>query len=128
MNSSLYKWWNDLGLNGFISNKSIFYALVKELDFIDNEELLQKSNNNYTDLTGKTFVVTGKFKHFNPRKKLEELIANCGGKVSGSVSAKTDMLINNDTESGSKKNKSAKQHGVQIVNENDFMKYLNYTI
>ena len=54
--------------------------------------------------------------------QLKELIESKGGKVSGSVSAKTDFLINNDINSGSSKNKKAKELGVKIITEDDFIK------
>ena len=60
-------------------------------------------------LKGMTFVITGSLEHFENRKQLQELIADLGGKASGSVSSKTSFLINNDTQSGSSKNKKAKE-------------------
>ena len=73
-------------------------------------------------IAGKTFVVTGKVFHFPNRDALKELIADRGGKVTGSVSAKTDYLINNDVASTSSKNKKAAQLGIPILSEEDFMK------
>lgn len=76
------------------------------------------------DLTGKTFVVTGEFINFKPRKKLEELIESLGGKLAGSVSKSTFALLTNDTTSGSKKNQDAQKYSVQIMDESEFMKYI----
>ena len=73
-------------------------------------------------IAGKTFVVTGKVFHFANRDELKEFIADRGGKVTGSVSAKTDYLINNDVSSTSSKNKKAAQLGIPILSEEDFLK------
>ena len=73
---------------------------------------------------GKVFVITGSLEHFTNRNELKELIENNGGKVSGSVSSKTNFLINNDTASNSSKNKKAKGLGVEIISEEDFLKLL----
>ena len=73
-------------------------------------------------VAGKTFVVTGKVFHFANRDELKEFIADRGGKVTGSVSAKTDYLINNDVSSTSSKNKKAAQLGIPILSEEDFLK------
>ena len=71
---------------------------------------------------GKTFVITGSLEHFSNRKELQELIESLGGKAAGSVSAKTSYLINNDTASSSSKNKKAKELGIPILSEADFLK------
>lgn len=73
-------------------------------------------------ISGKTFVITGSLNHFTNRKELQELIESRGGKVTGSVTGKTDYLINNDTTSGSSKNKKAKELGIPILSEEDFLK------
>ena len=73
-------------------------------------------------IAGKIFVVTGKVFHFANRDALKEYIADRGGKVTGSVSAKTDYLINNDVTSTSSKNKKAAELGIPILSEEDFMK------
>jgi len=73
---------------------------------------------------GKVFVITGSLEHFTNRNELKELIEKNGGKVSGSVSSKTNLLINNDTASNSSKNKKAKELGVEIISEEDFLKLL----
>ena len=73
---------------------------------------------------GKVFVITGLLEHFTNRNELKELIEKNGGKVSGSVSSKTNFLINNDTASNSSKNKKAKELGVEIISEEDFLKLL----
>ena len=73
---------------------------------------------------GKVFVITGSLEHFSNRNELKELIEKNGGKVSGSVSSKTNFLINNDTTSNSSKNKKAKELGVEIISEEDFLNLL----
>ena len=73
---------------------------------------------------GKVFVIPGSLTHFSNRNEMKELIEKNGGKVSGSVSSKTNFLINNDTGSNSSKNKKAKELGVEIISEEDFLKLL----
>ena len=72
-------------------------------------------------LAGKTFVITGKVNHFANRDALKALIVSLGGKAAGSVSAKTDYLINNDVTSNSSKNKKARELGIAILSEEDFL-------
>ncbi len=72
-------------------------------------------------ISGKTFVITGSVNHYENRAELKNYIESLGGKVSGSVSAKTDYLINNDSTSNSTKNKTAKQLGVAIITEDEFL-------
>ena len=71
-----------------------------------------------------TFVITGSLNHYANRDALVSVIEQNGGKVSGSVSAKTTYLINNDVESTSGKNKKAKELGVKVISEEDFMSLL----
>lgn len=73
-------------------------------------------------LEGKQFVITGSVEHFPNRAKLKEYIEERGGKVTGSVTSKTHFLINNDTTSNSSKNKKAKELGIPILSEEDFLK------
>lgn len=73
---------------------------------------------------GMTFVITGSLEHFTNRKELQEAIEKRGGKATGSVTAKTTYLINNDTMSNSSKNKKAKELGIPIISEEDFLKLL----
>jgi DNA ligase (NAD+) len=70
------------------------------------------------------FVITGSVEHFENRKALQEAIEAQGGKATGSVTSKTTYLINNDTTSNSSKNKKAKELGVPIISEEDFIKIL----
>lgn len=73
-------------------------------------------------LAGLSFVVTGSLEHFDSRNDLKELIEQKGGKVTGSVTGKTTCLINNDVNSTSSKNKKAKELGVPILSEEDFLR------
>lgn len=80
-------------------------------------------------LKGMVFVVTGSLMYFDSRSALKELIESKGGKVTGSVTGKTTCLINNDSASGSSKNKKAKELEVPIVTEEEFMKqYLDMEV
>ena len=90
--------------------------LMKELELEQNQE----SEGEQT-LDGKIFVITGSLEHFSNRNELKELIESKGGKVTGSVTSKTSYLINNDLLSGSSKNKKAKDLGVEIISEQDFL-------
>lgn len=90
--------------------------LLKELD-LQVEEVDESVRN----LDGKTFVITGSLQNFANRSELKNLIESRGGKVTGSVTSKTSFLINNDTMSASSKNKKAKELGVEILSEQDFL-------
>lgn len=70
---------------------------------------------------GLTFVVTGDVHHYKNRKELKAYIESMGGKVTGSVSKATSYLINNDAQSTSSKNKKAKQLGIPILTEDEFI-------
>ena len=72
-------------------------------------------------LAGKTFVITGSVEHFANRSEMKAFIEARGGKVTGSVTKKTDYLINNDKASGSSKNKKAQELGIPILSEEDFL-------
>lgn len=75
-------------------------------------------------LEGKNFVITGSVHHFANRAEVKELIEKKGGKVTGSVTSKTDYLINNDVESTSSKNKKARELGIPILSEEAFLKMI----
>lgn len=96
------------------------FELSKEFTF----KIPSESNNTQNTLQGKTFVITGSLEKYGNRDELKSVIESYGGKVSGSVSAKTFALINNDIESSSSKNKKAKSLGVQIINEEQFMQLI----
>ena len=92
------------------------YALYPHLTVLQN--ILFPLEN----LKGKVFVVTGSLVHFSNRAELKELIESRGGKVTGSVTGKTDYLINNDTASASSKNKKARELGIPVISEEEFLK------
>lgn len=101
-------------------NRERLTALCKELEIE-----IPVVNAESQTLTGKNFVVTGSLTHFANRDELKALIEEKGGKVTGSVTSKTECLINNDITSNSSKNKKAKELQVPILTEEDFMeKYL----
>lgn len=109
MIKSLRKWW-DINYLEFVDTATVFAFKKKETVNVSG-----------TDLTGKVFVITGSLTQFRNRDEMKERIESLGGKVSGSVSAKTTALINNNIESTSSKNKKAKQLNVPILTENMFM-------
>ena len=74
---------------------------------------------------GVNFVITGSVKHFGNRGEVKELIESLGGKVTGSVTSKTNYLINNDVTSTSSKNKKANELGIPIISEETFLKLVN---
>ncbi len=94
--------------------------LIEELNFVKEE----KSFVNEDDfINGKTFVVTGSFKTM-ARSQLEKIITDHGGKLSGSVSKKTDYLLTNDADSGSSKAVKAKELNIPIMSEDEFLEKL----
>ena len=68
-----------------------------------------------------TFVITGKVEYFSNRNAVKDYIEQRGGKVTGTVTSKTNYLINNDAMSSSAKNKKAKELGVEIITEQQFL-------
>ena len=110
---------------GWEMHKAISSFNFTEMDNIVNNYLqIEDTTKEQTaqSLQNLVFVITGKLKTFKNRDELKAAIEAHGGKVTGSVSGKTNYLINNDTESTSSKNKTAKQLGVQIISEMDFRK------
>ncbi len=96
-------------------HRSELDSLLKELVLVKEESSLPQ------DLAGKTFVITGSLESYPNRDALKKEIEDRGGKVAGSVSAKTSYLINNDITSTSGKNKKAKELGVPIITEADYV-------
>ena len=99
-------------------NKAVIEDLLSMLTLDESYEAAG------TGLEGKTFVITGSLNHYANRKDLKADIEAEGGKVAGSVSAKTDYLITNDPGSGSAKNRTARELGVAIITEEDIMEML----
>lgn len=97
-------------------NKEELALLLPELS-IAREQITPEN----LTLQGKVFVITGSLNHFENRSALKEEIERRGGKVTGSVTSKTDALINNDTASASAKNKKAKELDVPVLSEDAFL-------
>lgn len=95
----------------------------KSLDLLLHELEIEipRVSSDEMKLEGKVFVITGSVEHFSNRNEVKALIEQLGGKVTGSVSAKTDYLINNDAASNSSKNKKAKELGIPIITEEEFL-------
>lgn len=89
------------------------------LSHLTIEKEVQKADQRFQ---GMNFVITGSVEHFANRGEAKEFIESLGGKVTGSVTGKTNYLINNDTASNSSKNKKAKELGIPILSEEDFLK------
>ena len=101
-------------------NNAIVDHLLAELTFEAGDE--ESSEGADEAFAGMNFVITGSLEHFKNRKELQELIERRGGKVTGSVTSKTNYLINNDVTSTSSKNKKARELGVPILSEEEFLK------
>ncbi len=97
----------------------IIESLMPMLD-LQGDDLEEKSDK----LSGLTFVITGKVYYFENRDAVKNKIEKAGGKTSSSVSSKTSYLINNDISSVSSKNKKAKELGIPIITEEDFLKMI----
>ena len=97
-------------------HRELVEKLLEELHIV--VETVDESNQ---ILAGKTFAITGSLKHFENRNQLKEKIEAMGGKVTGSVTGKTFALINNDAASNSSKNKKARELGVEIMTEREFL-------
>ncbi len=96
---------------------------VEKLDRLLQEVTIKNPevNHNPQNMEGLNFVVTGSVNHFANRNKVKEYIEQRGGKVIGSVTSKTNYLINNDIMSNSSKNKKAKELGIEIITEEQFI-------
>lgn len=101
-------------------NQENLNELLKELKIAEPEKIDTDSQ-----IVGKVFVITGSVEHFANRNELKALIESKGGKVTGSVTSKTDYLINNDANSNSSKNKKARELEIPILSEKDFLKLVN---
>ena len=100
-------------------HRKLYINLLREV------EIPQETGEEETQiLEGKNFVITGSVHHFANRAEVKELIEKKGGKVTGSVTSKTDYLINNDVESTSSKNKKARELGIPILSEEAFLKMI----
>lgn len=115
------------GVGAVIAQAFVSYfnneANRKQLEHLLNELEIEKETveEGSQTLAGKSFVITGSLEQFENRNELKALIEKKGGKVTGSVTGKTECLINNDSASNSSKNKKAKELGVRIVTEAEFL-------
>ena len=100
-------------------HRKLFEKLLKEVKLPEEQEDVGEQT-----FAGMNFVITGSVEHFANRNEVKALIESKGGKVTGSVTSKTNYLINNNVESTSSKNKKAKDLGIPIITEEDFLKML----
>ena len=100
-----------------VRNREMLQRLLGELEITDKEPKSISAGS----CMGLTFVITGDVHSFKNRDEFKAYVESAGGKVAGSVSGKTDFLVNNDPESNSSKNKKAKELGVPIISEDDFI-------
>ena len=116
INESLYKWFEiDPEIEGRFLQDEFNFIIEEQNDMIkSNDDVIESDFCN-----GKTFVITGKFS--KPRSYYEEFVESHGGKLSGSVSKKTDYLLTDDPDSGSTKAKKAKELGIPVLSEQEFL-------
>ena len=98
------------------ANRQLWDELIAELDLVRNT-----SDSGEQKLEGMRFVVTGSLVHYSNRNELKDVIESLGGKVTGSVTGKTECLINNDATSNSNKNVTARRLGVKVLTEDEFL-------
>lgn len=103
----------------YFANKSNNEALDHLLALLDIETFVESDTEQI--FKDKVFVITGSVNHFKNRNEMKAYIEERGGKVTGSVSAKTSYLINNDVTSNSSKNKKARELGIEILSEEDLL-------
>ena len=101
-------------------HRDLFRRLLAEVE-IPEEEITEDSRK----FAGVNFVITGSVEHFANRAEVKEEIEKRGGKVTGSVTSKTNYLINNDVNSTSSKNRKARELGIPIISEEEFLNMLN---
>ncbi len=98
---------------------------IRELNnLLDELVVVQPEVSKESSISGKTFVITGSVNYFENRNQVKDKIESLGGKVTGSVTAKTDYLINNDITSNSSKNKKAKELNIPIITEDEFIEMI----
>jgi DNA ligase (NAD+) len=119
MHDGIIKWYLD-------ADEHQLWEVVKVMLIFEQEKKETKSNN-LKDLTGTTFVITGSVNTFKNRDEFKELVESLNGKVSGSVSAKTDYLVSNEA-SGSSKSKKAAELGVKVITEIEFNEMIGRSV
>ena len=100
-------------------HRDVFRRLLAEVHIPEEEETADSQK-----FAGVNFVITGSVEHFANRAEVKEEIEKRGGKVTGSVTSKTNYLINNDVNSASSKNRKARELGIPILSEEAFLKML----
>ena len=98
-------------------NRSVFYELLELLEIAASEPVTEVKGS----CAGLTFVITGDVHRFKNRDEFKAYVEANGGKVAGSVSKKTNFLVNNDVTSTSSKNMKARELGIPILSEDDFV-------
>ena len=111
--SSIRTWFDDP------ENARILEDLLGEIK-LETDDLPEGTDGTGGPIAGKTFVITGSLMHYKNRRDLQDVIERGGGRVTGSVTAKTDYLINNDSQSASTKNRTAARLGVPVITEELF--------
>nr|WP_024835509.1 NAD-dependent DNA ligase LigA [Clostridium sp. 12(A)] len=115
MNKSIWDWYRK-----YSETEDAYIPILLDFDIPE----LESGANGKADLTGNVFVITGSLERYSNRNELVAEIESLGGKVSGSVSSKTNYLINNDSLSNSSKNKKAKELDVPIIIEEEFLRLI----
>ena len=113
LNNNIHTWFNTMYKEDAIEQ------MVECITFV------QEDKESTDILSNKTFVITGNLNHYKNRDEIKDVIISNGGKVSGSVSKNVFALINNNINSTSYKNKKARELGVQIISEEDFIKMIS---
>lgn len=108
-------------IDNYLNDNCFMIGILSKYMYFEKMQTVSTSHS----LAGKVFCITGSLNHFTNRDEAKEKIEQFGGKVSGSVSAKTSYLVNNDTESTSGKNKKAKELNIPIISEEELIKMLN---
>ena len=121
--------WNkldDFGTSMHNSMAKFYLDNCSDINLLLNEFTFEETNdsNISNKLEGKIFVITGSLNQFSNRDEVKNKIESLGGKVSGSISAKTSYLVNNDINSTSSKNKKAKQLNIPIITESELLNML----
>ena len=114
LNQNIYSWYADNFIQDGINNLSYSMKFIYTKSRVNSDSKLQ----------GKVFVITGAVHSFSNRNELKDRLESLGATVSSSISSKTSFLINNDVNSSSSKNKKAKELGIPILSEEDFLKMI----
>ena len=125
-----YIYWDTLEGFGPVRAAAINNFNFEEADKVYSHLIFEKNNdkilleNEDKKLDGKIFVITGSVNHYKNRDELKTAIEQKGGRVVSSVSKNTNYLINNDNTSTTTKNVKAKELGIPIITEEEFLKML----